>query len=71
MSFSSGAYFGSHSTVSQARSANAAREALLVWIGPLSRTRMTGFWGRGPSAHGGPLATGLDPVVDPWAGHGP
>src|SRR5215208_5204538 len=40
MSFSSGAYFGSHSTVSQwARSASAARLALLVWIGPLSRTR--------------------------------
>ena len=42
MSFSSGAYFGSHSTVSQGRAASAAREALLVWIGPLSRTRTTG-----------------------------
>src|ERR1700676_4769922 len=35
MSFSSGAYFGSHSMVSQARAASAACEALLVWIGPL------------------------------------
>jgi hypothetical protein len=54
MSFSSGAYFGSHSTVSQwARSARAARVALLVWIGPLSSTRITGriAWpGLGPSA---------------------
>src|SRR3954454_7171315 len=42
MSFSSGAYFGSHSTVSQGRAASAFRLALLVWIGPLSRTRETG-----------------------------
>ena len=43
MSFSSGASFGSHSTVSQwARSARAARDALLVWIGPLSRTSTIG-----------------------------
>ena len=46
MSFSSGAYFGNHSIVSQGRAARAAWEALLVWIGPLSRTRVTGFWGR-------------------------
>ena len=39
MSFSSGAYFGNHSTVSQGRAAKAACEALLVWMGPLSRTR--------------------------------
>jgi len=39
MSFNSGAYLGSHSTVSQcARAASAARESLLVWIGPLSST---------------------------------
>src|SRR6185436_13542733 len=44
ISFSSGAYFGSHSTVSQwARAARAARLALLVWIGPLSRTSTTGL----------------------------
>jgi len=42
MSFSSGAYFGSHSTVSQGRAASAFRLALLVWIGPLSSTRTTG-----------------------------
>src|SRR3954469_21131344 len=36
LSLSSGAYFGSHSTVSQwARAASAARESLLVWIGPV------------------------------------
>src|SRR3984957_18130178 len=36
MSLSSGAYFGSHSTVSQcARAASAASERLLVWIGPV------------------------------------
>jgi hypothetical protein len=36
MSLSSGAYFGSHSGVSQcSRSASAARVALLVWTGPL------------------------------------
>src|SRR3954451_3842735 len=47
MSLSSGAYFGSHSTVSQwARAASAARESLLVWIGPLSSTRTTGLAGR-------------------------
>ena len=39
MSLSSGAYFGSHSTVSQcARAARAANERLLVWIGPLPST---------------------------------
>src|SRR3954465_11212147 len=38
MSFSSGVYFGSHSTVSQVRSASARVVSLLVWIGPLSRT---------------------------------
>ena len=37
MALSSGAYFGSRSTVSQcARAERAARESLLVWIGPLS-----------------------------------
>src|SRR3984957_17870566 len=51
MSFNSGAYLGSHSTVSQwARSANAARLALLTWSGPLSKDeddglgRCAGFW---------------------------
>ena len=39
-----GGYFGSHSTVSQCRRASsAARLALLVWIGPLSRTITTGL----------------------------
>src|SRR3954449_2445796 len=42
MSFSSGAYFGSHSTVSQGRAASAFRLALLVWIGPLSGASTTG-----------------------------
>ena len=42
MSFSSGAYFGSHSTVSQGRAASALRLARLVWIGPLSSTSTTG-----------------------------
>src|SRR3954452_19692203 len=43
MSFSSGAYFGSHSTLSQwARWARAARDIWLVWIGPLSRTSTIG-----------------------------
>src|SRR5271166_750425 len=47
MSLSSGAYFGSHSTVSQwARAARAASERLLVWIGPLSSTSTTGLVGR-------------------------
>jgi hypothetical protein len=41
-SFSSGAYFGSHSTVSQVRSASAFVVSLLVWIGPLSRTATSG-----------------------------
>jgi hypothetical protein len=46
MSFNSGAYLGNHSTVSQwARSASAARLALLTWMGPLSRTRTTGLVG--------------------------
>lgn len=46
MSVSWGAYFGSHSTVSQcARAASAARVALLVWIGPLSSTITTGLPG--------------------------
>ena len=41
-----GAYLGSHSTVSQcARAASAARESLLVWIGPLSSTKTTGLAG--------------------------
>ena len=51
MSFSSGAYFGSHSTVNHGRLSRAARLSLLTWIGPLSRTKMTGFAetpGRGP-----------------------
>ena len=39
ISLSSGAYLGSHSTVSQCvRAARAASERLLVWIGPLSST---------------------------------
>jgi len=39
-----GAYFRSHSTVSQcARAASAASERLLVWIGPLSSTSTTGL----------------------------
>ena len=47
MSFNSGASLGSHSTVSQwARAAGAARESLLTWIGPLSRTSTTGLAGR-------------------------
>ncbi len=41
MSFSSGAYLGSHSTVSQGRAASALVLALLVWIGPLSSTSTT------------------------------
>src|SRR5829696_7236842 len=54
MSFSSGANFGSHSTVSQcARSAKAARVALLVWIGPLSNARTTD---RATSPGAGPQA---------------
>src|SRR5271154_781808 len=44
MSLSSGAYLGSHSTVSQCvRAASATRESLLTWIGPLSSTRTTGL----------------------------
>ena len=50
---SSGAYVGSHSTLSQwSRAASAAWVALLVWIGPLSSTMTTGLWhwpGLGPS----------------------
>ena len=42
MSFSSGAYFGSHSRVSQGRAASAFVVSLLVWIGPLSRTATRG-----------------------------
>src|SRR3954468_19386701 len=43
---SSGAYLGSHSTVSQCRRASrAARLTLLVWIGPLSSTSTTGLVG--------------------------
>src|SRR5271167_293003 len=46
MSLSSGAYLGSHSTVSQCeRAASAAIESLLVWIGPLSSARTTGLAG--------------------------
>ena len=42
MSLSSGAYFSSHSTVSQcARAASAASERLLVCVGPLSSTSTT------------------------------
>ena len=41
---SSGAYLGSHSMVSQwARAPSAASESLLVWIGPLSSTSITGL----------------------------
>ena len=47
MSFSSGAYLGSHSTVSQGRAASALVLALLVWIGPLSSTSTTGRLARG------------------------
>jgi hypothetical protein len=47
MSFSSGVYFGNHSTMSQcARAARAARESLLTWIGPLSSTNTTGLVAR-------------------------
>ena len=50
MSFSSGAYFGSHSTVSHGRAASAFRVARLVWIGPLSSASTTGRSGRpGPA----------------------
>ena len=42
MAFSSGAYLGSHSTLSHGRAASAAVAALLVWIGPLSSTSTTG-----------------------------
>ncbi len=42
MSFSSGAYFGNHSMVSQGRAATAVRVSLLMWIGPLSSTSTTG-----------------------------
>ena len=39
-----GAYFGSHSRVSQcARAARAASDRLLVWIGPLSSTSTIGL----------------------------
>ena len=41
-SFSSGAYFGSHSRVSQGRAASAFAVSLLVWIGPLSSTATRG-----------------------------
>ena len=49
MSFSSGAYFGSHSTVSQGRAGERRRLALLVWIGPLSSTSTTGRLARVPA----------------------
>src|SRR3954463_10498373 len=55
MAFSSGAYFGSHSTVSQGRAARAFRLALLVWIGALARTRETGRTSR-PAAGPEPRA---------------
>src|SRR4051794_26252050 len=42
MSFSSGAYFGSHSRVSQGRAASARVVSLLRWIGPLSSTATSG-----------------------------
>ena len=41
-SFSSGAYFGSHSRVSQGRAASAFVVSLLLWIGPLSSTATRG-----------------------------
>jgi hypothetical protein len=43
MSFSSSAYFASHSTVIHGRAARAARDALLVWIGPVSSTKINGL----------------------------
>ena len=47
MSLSSGAYFGSHWTVSQClRASMALRVSLLTWIGPLSSTSTTGFIAR-------------------------
>ena len=42
----------SHSTVSHGRATKAAREALLVWIGPLSRTNTTGLLRRPGRPHG-------------------
>jgi hypothetical protein len=44
-------YLGSPSTVSQSRAASAAREALLVWMGPLSSTKTTGLSGRRQPHH--------------------
>lgn len=61
MSLSWGAYFGSHSTVSQERLSRAARLSLLVWIGPLSSTSTTGFStppGLGPIERIEPLQQG-------------
>ena len=59
ISLSSGAYFGSHSRVSQAcaRAARAASRRLLEWIGPLSSTsNVTGLTvcrpGCGPKRRG-------------------
>ena len=42
MSFGSGAHVGSRSTAGQGRAASASRLALLVWIGPSSRTGTSG-----------------------------
>ena len=46
MSFNSGAYFGQPLDGKPVRrAASAARESLLVWIGPLSSTKTTGLAG--------------------------
>ena len=67
MSFNSGADSGSHSTVSQcARAASAARESLLVWIGPLSSTSVTGLMG---CARDGISVAAGDDVQDPLPVH--
>jgi hypothetical protein len=81
MSLSSGAYFGSHSTVSQGRDASALPVSRLVWIGPLSRTRTAGRAARpgcGPKAvvdpaeerHEVGAALGLRGVHDQLPRHG-
>jgi hypothetical protein len=62
MAFSSGAYFGSHSTVSQGLAWRAARDALLRWMEPLSMTRTTGvaFWfGRGAQRSSSRLSSAM------------
>src|ERR1700683_4240454 len=67
MSLSSGAYLGSHSTVSQwARAARAARESLLTWIGPLSSTRPTtlaGWHGQARKGRPGELSDVDRPII--------